>query len=221
MLFIGYGSLAQALVEQVHNEKIHVFSRSKEKVLEKIIDNSNISWIAPENFKYEKEVWLLLPADGVKPFIEKYKTYFSKETVFYLAATKLMASDIRELVLNSQTVVPVKFITQGEQLKKDRQGLAAVPEEYKSYIKNIETLFKGNIEIINANESDVLYMNREATRMAITLAEEFKREMKGKGFNEKMIDQAVRQIVPGVINAYLDGNLGTFGKQIVAERRQN
>ncbi|MBU9713745.1 hypothetical protein [Evansella tamaricis] len=221
MMIVGFGRFAKAILELLPEEKsIGVFSRSKEKVLKNIKGNLRISWISPEFFYKEKEVWLLLPAESIEPFLQNYASFFSEETVFFLCATKKMAKDIEYLLENNQKVIPVKFITQADELKIEKRGMVAVPPAHLNYQSKIKDIFGGSLKIVAAKEEDVLHLNLEATRKGVELVEDLRKDMGELGIPKEMVDQAAQQIIPGVIRGYIRGDLGGFAKQIVEDRRK-
>ncbi|UCZ52340.1 hypothetical protein LGQ02_16040 [Bacillus shivajii] len=216
-LFIGYGKLTKSLVELLDDRKITIFSRTKEKVLEGIKEHSHIQWRSPNSFHKEREVWLLLPNDQVRPFLEKYDRFFHEETIFYFCATKGRLGDYEHLLSEKQKMIPVKFITEARQLKKDKKGLAAIPYHCSDYEVTLQKWFGKRIEVVFAEEEQVFFINQTATRKAIELMEEMRYELVNQGISQKLIDHAGLQIVPGVIRSYLEDQLGGFGKQVVEE----
>ncbi|MDQ0254969.1 pyrroline-5-carboxylate reductase [Evansella vedderi] len=219
-MIVGFGKLAKAIIHVLPtDEKIYVFSRKKTKVEAYREVDSRVQWLDPNHFTKEKEVWLLLPPDEIPKFMEKYIHAFHRSATFYYCATKGSSSDIKHIVTPTQHVVPVKFITQGDQLMKDNRGMAAIPNANKAYIKRLDEWFGDSMEIVIGEEKDVLHLNKTATAKAIQLIMDFQEEMKRVGIPSKMVDHAVKQIVPGVIESYLNNSLGGFAKQVVAERR--
>jgi hypothetical protein len=117
--------------------------------------------------------------------------------------------------------VPVKFITEAGQLKKDGKGMAALPSAYCGWKERLAEMFGETMEIVISEEKDVLQLNKSATEKAVLAAEELRDEMKELGLPEKLINHASRQLIPGVINSYVEGRLGGFGQQVIKERRGN
>lgn len=221
-MYAGFGRLASALVEiNRSNVPVRVYSRTKEKVVEASEADRRITWIDPQDFSAEKEVWLFLPADAVPEFLKENQPYFHPETVFFYCATKGISADIAPLLQDKQQVVPVKFITEAGQLKKDGKGMAALPQEYSSWKGRLAETFGETMEIVIAEEKEVLSLNKAATEKAVIAAEELRNEMKERGLPEKLINHASRQLIPGVINSYVEGRLGGFGQQVIKERRGN
>lgn len=221
-MYAGFGRLASALVEISRADvPVRVHSRTKEKVVEASKAERRITWIDPKDFSSEKEVWLFLPADAVPDFLEENQTYFHPETVFFYCATKGMSADIAPLLKDKQQLVPVKFITEAGQLKKDGKGMAALPSAYCGWKERLAEMFGETMEIVISEEKDVLQLNKSATEKAVLAAEELRDEMKELGLPEKLINHASRQLIPGVINSYVEGRLGGFGQQVIKERRGN
>ncbi|MDG5787738.1 hypothetical protein QA612_09525 [Evansella sp. AB-P1] len=218
-MIVGYGRLAKAIIEVLPNHrKVKVFSRSKKKVLEMLKDNRKASWISPSDFSKEKDVWLMLPADEIPKFLDNYRHLLHPRATIYYCATKGKAKEIIHKVYDNQKVVPVKFITEANQLIIDKKGIAAIPETYKEHISIVEEWFERSIEIVIASEEDVFLLNKAATQKAIELVFTFKKDMLQIGLSEKLIEHAIRQIVPGVIQSYYNGMLGGFGQQVMNEK---
>ena len=220
-MIVGFGRLAQALIDVLPSEySINIFSRTKERVIEKAADNPRIGWISPEKFNLEKEVWLLLPAEAIPDFIKTYSDFFNPDTTFFYCATKGMSREIKSLITASQKLVPVKFITEAKQLSRDKRGMAAIPLEFLEYKEQLQYWFKNSMEVVIAEEEDVLLLNKTTTTIAIELMESLNEELKESRLSDKLINHAAQQIVPGVIQSYIEGRLGGFGEQVLKERNE-
>ncbi|MFA9559086.1 hypothetical protein ACERII_17385 [Evansella sp. AB-rgal1] len=217
MLFIGYGRLAQAITDILPKDTtIQIYSRTK-----KDLSQPHVSWLEPSKFHLEKQVWLFLPADVIPDFLKKHVNYFHRETTFFYCATKGRALEVKDLVIPTQTVIPIKFITQADQLRKDKMGMAALPRLFEKTKPAIEKLFGESLQIVIAEEEDVHHLNKQATQKAIDIIVELEKEMNDRGISKELVEHAAKQIIPGVITAYYQGTLGAFAKQEIVKRREN
>ncbi|ADU31546.1 hypothetical protein [Evansella cellulosilytica] len=219
-MFVGYGQLAKAMIEILPNDQIiQVFSRSKEAILQS--KRENIKWIGRENFYEEKEVWLFLPEKAIPRFLQEHVEDLHPHAKIYYCATKGKAKDVQSLIKRTQSIIPVKFITQATQLMKDRKGLAGIPRANVGEMESIRTFFKGAIDIVRAEEEEVYFVNKIATKIAIEAICEFEEELNNRDISQEIIEHAGKQMIPGVIHAYLHNKLGGFGQQVLKERKSD
>ncbi|WP_026690727.1 hypothetical protein [Alteribacter aurantiacus] len=220
--FVGLGKLAQSVLSAMpQHQEVYVFSRTKERVTEVGKEDSRIKWLAPEQFRTHKSVWLFLPKNEVVPFIKKYKEYFHPKTCFYVTATALMKRDVENHVPKQSHVVPCKFITQADQLKKDSKGFVVVDSPHERDHRDVSDVLGNQFTVVRGNEKHVLDVNKAATKVAIEAVVRLEKQLKDQGVDSQYIEQGARQIIPGVIGAYLDGELGGFGKQVIKEIEDN
>lgn len=220
-MIVGFGSLAKAIIQFLPPDSlIPVYSRTKSKVVEESKVDNRIQWTNASAFKNENEVWLMLPREEISVFLKSNLKYFQQGTTFYYCATKGSAKEIEPFVGSIGEIVPVKFITQADQLIKDKKGMAAIPQAQIQYKKKLEEWFGNGMEIVIAEEEEVLFLNKTTTEKAINLIMELQEEMGKKGIPSRLVEHAAKQIVPGVIESYINDSLGGFGKAIVDERRK-
>ncbi|WP_142303628.1 hypothetical protein [Evansella halocellulosilytica] len=216
-LFIGFGKLAKTLAMLLKDKDIHVFSRTKEKVIDDINEFDHLHWAEPESFNYKREVWLLLPLEQINRFFESYHRYFHEDTIFYFCVTKGRVHDYQGWLTKQQKMVPVKFVTEARQLLKDKKGMAAIPKAYSHYQVQLQQWFGNCMDVVIAEEEQVYTVNKAATKKAIELLVELRNDLKKEQIPNSLIDHASQQIILGVIDSYLKGDLGGFGKQVVNE----
>ncbi|MBM7096368.1 hypothetical protein JSY36_11495 [Bacillus sp. H-16] len=221
-VFIGFGKLAQAVLHLIPEDRqVRVFSRTKEKVVEACQGDSRITWIEREDFVEHKDIWLFLPKDEVASFIKENKSFFHPQTSIYVTATAVMRKDIESLLPERGNAVPCKFVTQADQLRKDKEGLVIVDSADTDDAEAVKQFLGDRFSVLEGAEEGVLSVNKAATKAAIEAVTTLEKDLRKQGIDEKMIRHAASQIIPGVIRAYLDGELGGFGKQVIKEIEEN
>ncbi len=217
-IIIGFGKLAQSVVSLLPiDQPIHVYSRTKEKVIAASKENPKINWIDLEDVHNARNIWLFLPQGEIEHFLVNHRHFFSSKTILHYTATSLTKADIQQWLPDEVEAVPCKFVTQADQLRKDGFGLAAVDPSAQKYTDEVTRFLGSNFTIVLAPEQDVLAVNKTATKQGIEAVIKLKRELKKKQIDDVLITNAAKQIIPGVIHSYLNDNLGGFGQKAVKE----
>lgn len=221
IVFIGFGNLAKSLLPFItSHDEIKIFNKNPEKVtlyqnVDKRVSPANI-----ECLKTATNVFILLPSTAYDLFFEKYGSLFHKKTVFYHFATALMQEEVEKLIPNRK-VIPCKCVGQSEQMAKDNRGMLLIPPTFEKEIKWLRKLFDNRFRIMKGDEEEALIANQLATKAAIEMAVNLKMELQDKGFSKEIIEQSISITTRGVINSYLEGKLGGFGKKIQKQIEDN
>ncbi|TMW71784.1 hypothetical protein [Alteribacter natronophilus] len=209
---IGLGSLARAVYKLLPKDRtFHGYTRTK-KTIEAF---PGLYWRDPQTFNHEDTFILFLPGNEIGSFFNRYYDRFKEGTTFYYTATALLKEDVEPYLPRGTKAVPWKWVTQADALAAQGNGLAVTESEEEA--ERLGSLFGDLIRTLPGKEEDVLTVNKEATWAAIRAVVQLKKDLRSKGIQDDLIDQAASQILPGVIDAYLDGKLGGFGKQAAKE----
>ncbi|MBU8905265.1 NAD(P)-binding domain-containing protein [Desertibacillus haloalkaliphilus] len=216
-LFIGFGELAKALISLTSsNEKIYVFSRSTEKIVEAQKQDQRIVQVTEDQLHQVSHAFITLPSTAYEPFFTSYGHLFTDDTVFYHCATALMVEDI-EAFISHGSVVPFKCVGQAAQIRRDQKVVFVTPKKHLSEVSHLKDWFGEKVSIVAGSEQQVLAANKEATRAAVEMAVDLKEKLRQQGLPDEIIQQSLEVTTRGVIQAFSDGKLGGFGKTVIKE----
>lgn len=70
---------------------------------------------------------------------------------------------------------------------------------------------------MSGDEKTVETLNRTATEAAVKAAAALEEQLRQEGWQEPYVRQALASLMPEVIRAYANGQLGAFGKKVSDE----
>ncbi|GAE32365.1 NAD(P)-binding domain-containing protein [Alkalihalobacillus hemicellulosilyticus] len=215
-VIIGSGRLATLLIDRFNrSETIGVYGRNESKVQSLLTRYSHLTNVSIEQLKVADDVFLCIPASSYQDFFKKASPFLKKEATFYHMATALMKEDVEEM-LQGQSVIPLKFAGHAIQAKYDQGGTLVLEKQWSEKCDLIKQLFP-LMQVVIGTEEEVLMANTLATKAAIEMAMTVEKELKKKGIADDISSQMLKQVVPGVLNSYLSGDLGHFARTFVNE----
>lgn len=98
------------------------------------------------------------------------------------------------------------------------KGLAVIDAAPEGVLEQVRACLPG-LELTAGDPAAVRDINTRATRAALSAAVGLEKELAAQGVPEPMIRAAAGCLMPGVLIAYQEGQLGGFAQKIVAELR--
>jgi pyrroline-5-carboxylate reductase len=211
----GIGKLGTALLTQWagKNQKTGLYHPDAEKA-ERAADALSADVLSRKALGELDYLVLALPADQMIPFIkslQKDNIPLEKTTLINMA-TKLETAGLRT-AFPELNWASVKFVGHAESLKRDGSGLF-VSEDADEHVRE---RFSSIGRVESAPENTAEQVNKMATSHAVRAAKQLELEMKEEGWEEVYINEALRSLLPEVVRAYADGNLGQFGRKIAED----
>lgn len=216
-LIIGFGSLAKSLLTFVkEGEELFVFSRNINKIKEAYKEFPFIKIADEETLTKAKHVLICLPSSSYQDFFKSYGSLFSVEATFFSFSTALMRTEVQMLSGKDQ-IIPCKCVGQAKQMQRDHKGMLVVPCGYDRQRDYLRGIFESELDIVEGDEKEVFYVNRQATKATLKMVTALKRELEGKGIDSRIIEHTIEITTRGVIRSYMRSELGGFGKQLLKE----
>ncbi|WP_102346235.1 NAD(P)-binding domain-containing protein [Bacillus sp. Marseille-P3661] len=213
---VGIGRLGRALMSQWDkiDEEIGIFHPSDDKVKSFTAHFNKAVPICGKKLTDMKTIILALPAAQVSKFIQQ--SHYSHVTYVNMA-TALNTAQLQKEFPDIQ-IVSMKFVGHAQDLYVNGDGYfiteSYVPEHVKSLFSTIGLVKKGDPEIVNQ-------INKWATYYGIKAAVELETHLKGKHFDDKLINRALSSITPEVIKSYQKGDLGHFAQTVAKEVKES
>ncbi|WP_062047666.1 NAD(P)-binding domain-containing protein [Bacillus sp. JCM 19034] len=215
-VIIGSGKLATLLIDRIErSETVGVYGRNEETVQSLLKRYSHLQAVPIERLNEADDVFLCIPASSYHSFFKEASSIIKKDAILYHMATALMKNDVKELT-QGQTIIPLKFAGHALQAKQEQGGILVLEKEWAEKYDQINFLFP-LLQVVIGREEEVLMANTLATKAAIEMAMTVEHELKKKAISETIASQMLKQVVPGVLNSYLSGNLGHFARTFVNE----
>ncbi|MBP3949822.1 hypothetical protein [Bacillus suaedae] len=215
-VIVGSGRLASLLVTMVNSkESFFIYGRNRKTVDALIEFRPSLKVSTKENLANADQLFLCLPAEGYSSFFEEVGPLLKKGVTIYHMATALSKEDVITYS-HGKKVVPLKLAGHALQAKRDQDALFVVEQGFKDEIDQIRTWFPA-VKITVGSEADVLRANSMATKAAVRMIIELKKELEMNNLSASLVDQMIKQTVSGVIRGYVENDLGHFAKKIAED----
>lgn len=215
-VIVGSGRLASLLVTMVNSkESFFIYGRNRKTVDALIESRPSLKVSTKENLANADQLFLCLPAEGYYSFFEEVGSLLKKDATIYHMATALSKEDVIAYS-HEKKVVPVKLAGHALQAKRDQEAMFVVEKDFEGELDQIRTWFPST-KITIGSEADVLRANSMATKAAVRMIIELKKELEMNNISASLVDQMIKQTAPGVIRGYIENDLGHFAKRIAED----
>lgn len=143
-------------------------------------------------------IFICVPPDEVKCFLEEYKGRIKKGSLVVNMATSVDTKSLKNS-FKSLEIIPLKPVAEAYALLNGLKGVFITDVGADSYTSRLSYMFKDLGEIMTGNEMDVEQINRIATKYALGFYSRLEKKLSGSGVPEKIKDAAVKSVATGTI----------------------
>lgn len=143
-------------------------------------------------------IFICVPPDEVKYFLEEYKERISESSLVVNMATSIDTKSLKSSFKNLE-IIPLKPVAEALALLNGLKGVFITDVGTYGYTRRLSYIFKDLGEIIEGNEMDVQKVNRIATECALSFYDKLESELSGQGVAEKIKNAAIKSVAVGTI----------------------
>lgn len=196
---IGAGRLGKSLARHFPREiNVYICDKDLDAAVYCAEKYNRISCKTDDIIEKLNYIFICVPPDEVKCFLEKYKERISESSLVVNMATSVDTKSLKSSFKNLE-IIPLKPVAEAFALLNGLKGVFITDGDASGYTRRLSYIFKDLGEIITGNEMDVQQVNRIATICALNFYEKLEKELSGQGVPEKIKDAAVKSVATGTI----------------------
>lgn len=218
---IGLGRMGQVLAEKLQGKvDLVLYDRVIERVEALAADSSSVAR-SMADFKERDIIILAVPDAEVLGCVRELNALKTPLVVVNIATNVTQAS-LEQTAEKPLECIGVKIIGQAKQMALGERPFIIADDSKPQLLPKVTELFQHVGEVSSGSSDQVAMINTLAAKAVLEACVAIERALVLQGItNPAIIKSAISQVGAGTMNAYANGDLGPFARDIVAAIRKN